>query len=163
MLDVMKGSVEETEMAMEVINTTTLRTIFEVQENSTDVINVKLLEWISQNFNEEGNKIISSDNDVVIGTGSSLITITSMNVKQPAMIYFDYTFDIKEGRIRFTISEPYYYVVYIDSDGHEKTDPTLQYVDEDTLKRISRGIKEKGLIETISNYIGGISNNDSDW
>jgi len=163
MLDTMKGSVKETDMAMEVIDSTTLRTIIQVEEKSADVIKTKLNEWITNNFNEEGNQILSSDNSDVTGTGSSLITITAMNIKQPAMIYFDYSFEIKEGRVRFTISEPYYYVVYIDSDGHEKTDPTLQYVDEDTLKRISRGIKEKGLIESITNYIDGIEKDDSDW
>jgi len=164
MVEALMGEVDDDEMAMEVVDSTTIRTV--LNANSSIENSIELLPlWIEDNLNklDDAYYNIDSEEDRISGIGSNIITIEVANYRTPTEFHFNYTFDIKENRVRFTIIEPYYYVVTIDEYGNEVTEPTKTYIDEDTLRRMSRGIKEKGLVESIIDHLEGVVSSDDDW
>lgn len=165
-MDKMMGPVKESEMAMEVVDSTTLRTVIDVGENSPAVIKDRLLLWIGENFNQPGDHITYEDNPDspwISGTGSALVTITAVEVKQPVVFYFKYLFEIKSGRVRFSIIEPRYYLESPVTFGTSAAEPDLMYANEDILKRMSRGIKERDLIGNIASFIDDLQMAEADW
>lgn len=78
---------------------TSLQTILPI-DTTKDVIYTKLIEWLPDNFTDENSGILSKDsiNGKIEGKGNLLIKYT-MIIEFTANVMFDYTIDIKDGKI----------------------------------------------------------------
>ena len=112
------GEVRDEEMAMEIINDTTLRKVIEVH-GSADYIFAQLKNWIDEQYTEESDKITSTDekNLEIKGTGSMVLLIRMHAGDHTNRVYFNYIFEVKENKLRFTIANPYMYTIATDMDG----------------------------------------------
>jgi hypothetical protein len=160
----MLGNVKDSEMALDLIDSTTLQKVFPVESNIADSME-KLPAWIIEEFSEDkdASVIINEEINSIEGTGSLLVSYEAASISQTMMLYFDYSVEVKEERIRLTLSKIHAYLVYVNNANQTVSEPSRTFLDEDKLRRISRGIKQKKTIENLVSHLNGFTQSDDDW
>ncbi len=136
---------------MDIINGGTLQTIIESGKSEEDIF-VRLGDWIMINFNEMDSQInyIDSTNHVYKGKGNAVLFVNLLIVKEAKNVFFDYTFEIKDNRIRYTMKDMYYY------QSNEYLECQRCYLSESYLiNLISKDVYKRGYIRSISDFIEG--------
>ena len=156
----MMGSVDDDQMAMEIIDSSTLQKVIEVDANSNEIED-RLKSWIENNFSSEDNSslIIQESVSEISGVGCSVLNIRYNYGSFNHKVFFDYKFEIKDGRTRFTIKEPYIYIISNDGGGAKMT----QYIRPEEMPHLSRAIKEKNMVESIQDFIQNEISTDNNW
>jgi hypothetical protein len=109
---------------------------------------------------KDASVIINEEINSIEGTGSLLVSYEAASISQTMMLYFDYSVEVKEERIRLTLSKIHAYLVYVNNANQTVSEPSRTFLDEDKLRRISRGIKQKKTIENLVSHLNGFTQSD---
>ncbi|MBN1412938.1 MAG: DUF4468 domain-containing protein [Spirochaetales bacterium] len=150
----MIGEIKPEDMAMDIINDTTLQKVINVS-NSKEQIYPAVITWIENNFTDDIDGITEDDiTDYKIqGTGSLVLTFKLTIGDTAGKVYFDYIFEVKDERFRFTMQNPYSFVEVKNKFGHTTNTRQSYYGGKDDLSMLSKALKDKGVIESLVNDI----------
>lgn len=156
--------IKDKDMAMDVINDTTLQKVLEVN-GSKEVILEKLEEWIKKEFNDPIDKIIEINQEqfYIIGFGNLILTYKE---KWTYNYYFDYKFEVKDNKIRFTMENPFRIRAHMQYSGEDFIDTgkvEKAYISGKELRKFSNMIKIKKVIDELIDHINGTVKEDTDW
>lgn len=152
--------VELTENDMQVINDSSLQIVLEVEEKK-GVIFDKLVSWIERNFVTGDSEAIIQDKEKghLNGVGNTLVSVAWRGDSYPINYIYKYNFDIKDNKIRFTISDIYFYQRIISVDA-APTELKKYVSGAEQLEIVSKRLSEKGLLNDIR---AAVEVDSSDW
>lgn len=145
---------------MDIINDNTLQIVVDVAASKNQIYE-RLLDYISNNYtgDESTIKVNSPEKGKIAGTGNSIIYLELdyfVTIKASKDVIYQYKYEIKDNKFRFTISQLFWY-----KNGSKKHQSGKK-----RMREIAKSIKKAKLIEKIRDHVENNSstdNNDSDW
>ena len=136
-----------------IIDETKIQTIIDVQKSKKEIFS-KLKDWIAKNFDDSSSIIKVANEDCIEGLGNYILPYDN---SQTGNKFFTYKFEIKDNKIRITISD--FYMKTISTLG----ETAYYYKSHIRMQKMINAINKKSLIENIVNFVDDIKTKDDNW
>lgn len=157
------------EPLFELINKDELQIVLEFNADQSILVE-KTKEYIKSTYTDDLSNVNIEENDHIEGVGNYVLNIKGMGVMifipipldNTQNMFFNYKFDIKDNKIRLTLSEIHFYRTVVSDDGIAST-ASKQYAGNETeFDMIIKAIAEERILSDLKAFISG-QNTDSDW